>query len=542
MQPQQQQQPQVLSGNTMYKDLPQNYRKVIDAIHENMMKHRRTMQNIKTMAPALLTLPKQSKDSTNTRPYSSPADAAAGPTSLSGFNNHGGVDHNVTPLPMQINKLQSQIQTLSSQIEESIGTAQNIENIAKRATGNVIMHLQWPLENLAVRRNVATTFRRPYSNSLNANSEEKKEGTNSSAIVANGSTITNTQQTNLEQKVARMLDLQAADVDRVEKMPSPYIWEQLQFFQQTLSQLQHNIHTLKDQLVVANASKSSSSTKGLESVQEIAQIVRSQHDAFIRIAGGFANIHDRLEAKKARFLHMHQSKLSYYSKNAYADPFLAADIKEAEEERKLREMVQAKVAAVAAASAPAAPAPGIVPTAPAPAISSGLFGSTTTSGTSSLFGATPAPAPTTGGLFGSTPVPASGGLFGSTPAPAPATGSLFGSTPAPATAAGGLFGSTTSAPAPAAGGLFGSTTPAPAAGGIFGSTAPAPAPAAGGLFGSAPAPTTASTTSAFGAPAPGPAGLIAGAPSAGLFGAPAPAASFGSSKSKSKSRSGRSRR
>jgi len=58
----------------------------------------------------------------------------------------------------------------------------------------------------------------------------------------------------------------------------------------------------------------------------------------------------------------------------------------------------------------------------------------------------------------------------------------------------------------------------------------------------------------FGAPAPGPAGLLAGAPAAGLFGAASATTHtvntglFGSSKpgksssSKSKSRSGRSRR
>lgn len=111
-----------------------------------------------------------------------------------------------------------------------------------------------------------------------------------------------------------------------------------------------------------------------------------------------------------------------------------------------------------------------------------------------MFGTAPAPAPS-GGLFGSTPAPvpapAGGGLFGAAPAPAPA-GSLFGAAPAPAP--GGLFGST--APAPAAGGLFGATPAAAPVGGLFGSPAPAPAPTTG-LFGAAPAPTGGSL---FGAP------------------------------------------
>ena len=574
---QQQSQPQSVSVHTLYKDLPENYRRVIDTLHENIMKHRRTMQNVGSMAPALLSSSSQAisnilvsdKSTTSltlgTQYPSSPADAAAGPsssnlalisntTSSAAIANNGDTDTNSeinidphsTALPIQIKSLQSQLQILSCKIEESILMTQNLENIAQRATGNTIMHAQWPLEQLAMRMNVATKFRSPYSNdnAITNNALYNNDTVNSNQIpsntLSNIHTNTNSTKTNtvnqsgdndLVQKVAKMVDMQAAQVDRIEKIPSPFIWEQLHNLKQRLSQIQTDVLTLKQQLDLSKSKNLNPPSAGvnpmLSSIQEIAHIVRTQNDAFMRIAGAFATIHDQLEVTKNKFLHVHQTLMmsSYNARgDVYCDPFTAADIKEIEAERTMKQKIEAKVASVAASNAPnsqsaiAAPASatgGIFGVAaPAPA-TGGLFGSAPAPATSNLFGAAPSPA--AGGLFGAAPAPASGGLFGSTPAPA--TGGLFGSTPAPAPATGGLFGST---PAPATSGLFGST--------------PAPAPATGGLFGSATAPAPASTTSLFGAPAPAPAGL-AGAPAANLFGAPST-----SSKSKSKSRSGRSRR
>ncbi|GAA5991807.1 hypothetical protein JCM10908_002215 [Rhodotorula pacifica] len=110
--------------------------------------------------------------------------------------------------------------------------------------------------------------------------------------------------------------------------------------------------------------------------------------------------------------------------------------------------------------APAQPAANSA--APKPTFSFGAPATTATSSAPSLFGSTPAPAPT--GLFGggaTSTAPPSTGLFGATSSAAPSTG-LFGST-APSTG-GGLFGSAQTQPQQQSG-LFGQQST-----GLFGST------------------------------------------------------------------------
>eukprot|EP00957_Ditylum_brightwellii_P147732 11250185-Ditylum_brightwellii.AAC.1 len=57
---------QPLSNHTPYSALPENARKAIDSVHELMMRHRRTMANVKCMAPALLSLPGTANAATTT--------------------------------------------------------------------------------------------------------------------------------------------------------------------------------------------------------------------------------------------------------------------------------------------------------------------------------------------------------------------------------------------------------------------------------------------------------------------------------------------
>ncbi|GAA5864705.1 hypothetical protein JCM1840_002206 [Sporobolomyces johnsonii] len=173
-----------------------------------------------------------------------------------------------------------------------------------------------------------------------------------------------------------------------------------------------------------------------------------------------------------------------------------------------------------------APAASTAPSTSAPAPS--LFGTTTTTpGTTGLFGAQAQAQPAAGGssLFGQPPAPAAGaggGLFGggaasTTPKPAFSFGA-----PAPAAApggGGGLFGSTTATPGGAAAGT-GSLFGGGATGGLFGAAKPAtaaqPAGQAGGLFGA---------STGQGAPAGG--GGLFGASSTAAAGTSAPA--FGAS-------------
>ncbi|KAG6592641.1 Nucleoporin p58/p45 [Phytophthora cinnamomi] len=128
----------------------------------------------------------------------------------------------------------------------------------------------------------------------------------------------------------------------------------------------------------------------------------------------------------------------------------------------------------------------------APAASSGFsFGATSATPAASSgfgFGATPAPAASTGFGFGSAPAAASSGFsFGATPAAS--SGFSFGAKPAAAPSTGFSFGGASAAPASAAPSLFGaagSTTTTPAATGFgfggFGS-ATTQQPAATGGFG-----------------------------------------------------------
>ena len=323
------------------------------------------------------------------------------------------------------------------------------------------------------------------------------------------------------------MDIRAAHVDRIEAMPSPYLWDVLRNFEQRVAIVQRDVDAVRDRLAIAEEAERVQSMGGFGGAgggmnetallltnadnfnamtslmlyegsggaqaplsKRLATLTRSQNDMFLHIAEKAARAHERLAEVKSRYRRFCESTKGGY----YDDPFIKADIEEVSREREMQQKIMEEQ--IATAPPPVAAA---APTTAAPAPSTSLFGASPAPAAGGLFGA-PAPAPS-GGLFGApAPAPSGGGLFGSTPAPAPATGGgLFGApAPTPATG-GGLFGST---PAPA---------PAPATGGLFGST-PAPAPAAGGLFGSTPAPAPATGGGLFGAPA-------AGAGAGGLFSA-----------------------
>jgi len=529
-QPQQYQQP--LSGNTPYAQLPDNAKRAIDGIYQLMMQHRRTLASVKTMAPALLNVDHDGVDNSTTTTTIggglSPADAAAGSPRRPNNNNK---DPSNIPLPQQMIALHSQIQTLLQFAESNLIGAQQLKVRAGEATVQAKMHGAWPIENVAARRGVALSTVRGIlgGGGTNANSQS---GQSLSSSGGNTPTTTTTTATtgvsggtpasslnvsgmdNIDAiALQHIMDIRAAHVDRIEAMPSPYMWDVLRNFEQRVASVQRDVDAVRDRLTIAeeaervqsmggiggggggnetallltnadnfNAMTSLMLYEGSEGAQaplskRLATLARSQNDMFLHIAEKAARAHERLDEVKSRYRRFCESTKGGY----YDDPFIKADIEEVSREREMQQKIMEEQIAtappppVAAPQAAAAPAPF-----------------------TSLFGASPAPAP--GGLFGA-PAP-SGGLFG---APAPAPGGLFGSTPAPAPAGGSLFGAP--APAPSGGGLFGST-PAPAAGGLFGAPA-APAPAAGGLFGSTPAPAAGGL---FGAPAPAAGGLFSAVP------------------------------
>lgn len=399
-----------------YSALPADQKQAIDRLYQAMMQHKRTILQVSSMAPKLLDKPQQ-------------ADVAAGTQEL--------------PLVPHVQKLTSQVEQLQQKLKTLRQNVEYTKNLYETSTAQALMFAQWPTEAVAQRRGVSLTKAKT------------------------------TLDKDTQVKLRELMDRQMAHVDRVERMPSPYLW-------QVLEEMEQRIHSLKGQMESLNQALENSKRIPPESAN-VVTIIRMQEQAIWKVATAMAVVHSQVD--KLRF------DYRLYEKGT--NVLELADQEELQFQRdldhKLREqMVQSLPAA--GAPKPGAPAPGGSIFGAAPAPSGGLFGAPSPApGAFGAFGTSPAPA--SGGLFGSTPAPASsGGLFGSTPAPAP-SGSLFGSNPAPAPA----FGAP--APAPSTGGLGFGSTPAPATGSFGTTTPPTPAPAFGG-FASAPTSASASTPKA----------------------------------------------
>jgi hypothetical protein len=359
------------------------------------------MNNVETMAPALL----------RELPVANPADAAAG----------GGTS--ASNLQVQLQDLKHSLEGLQVTVEKYRDKAVFLQTQMQKCTTQSVMYGVWPVEKVAVRRGVKLS------------SNEKS------------------MDPSVKEQLQQLLDQQAAHVDRIELVPSPYMWQTLEDLQKRTEMLLRQVSTLNRELD-ANASS--------DHVMDVASIVHSQTEAIARVAHDVARVHDQMELLRTKYNQTERGE----------NVLLKAEM--AEYERQVRLEQQSKQQFMkAAGSAPQA--------------------TTTASG----------PAPSTGGLFGSAPAPSStGGLFGSSPAPgtsiiafcvlchilvtannfitlsnvifhAPSltllfssilflylapSGGLFGSNPAPASSAGfGGFGAPQPASAPAPGGLFGST-------------------------------------------------------------------------------------
>ena len=409
-----QQPPVAISGGTPYSALPQDLRQAIDTIHEAMMKHKRTMINLQSMAPALL-LGSQNA-SQNGSLLNTNASANTG-------------QHQPTPLNVTIRDLHQKIASLEQ--ETCLQTrADSCKDDYEKLINQAFMFGRFQIEALAVRRGVHL---KPLA------TEQQQSATDGGN--PNGG------QSSAKAQLQAVLDRQVAHVDRLERMPSPYLWQVLEDMKKRLDDLQHHARTVQQQIESSNRSNEPA---------DVSSIVLTQHRALYRIGTLLSSLHARVEALRQQYRFYEQGE----------NVIEKANFEEKERERRLNDQIRMQYVK-AAASAPHTKAP-----AGGQASTLGGFGAPTSvaSGAASAFGG-----------FGaaSTPSPAFGG-FGpsSTPAPAPAFGS-FGasSTPAPT-------------PAGTSGFSFGGATPAPATGGSFGA-----APAAG-AFGGVPA-------ASFGGPAPG---------------------------------------
>ncbi len=396
--------PLALAGHMQYSALSQDQKQGVDRLYQAMMQHKRTVLQVSTMAPKLLENPQQ-------------ADVAAGTQDL--------------PLALYVQQLESQVETLHEQLQTLGQNVEYTKNLYETSTSQAIVYAQWPTELVAIRRGVPVTKPK------------------------------NAMDRDIEVKLRDALDRANIHVDRVERMPSPYLW-------QVLEEMEQRVGNLKGQMESLSKALESSKQIPAESAN-IVTIIRMQDQAIWKIAAVLASVHSQVD----------QARNEYKLHEKVSNVLESADQEELQRQlyldHKLREQMIKSLPS--GQSQPSVQTPG-----------------------GSLFGSTPAPTPSSSGLFGpsspapggfgfgSSPAPASGGLFSLSSAPAP-SGSLFGSTPAAPSPGGSLFGSNP-APAPA----FGTPAPAPSTS-SFGITS---TPSSGGsLFGASPAPAS-SAPPAFG--------------------------------------------
>jgi len=404
----------------------------VDDIYQAMMTHKRTMVNLKSMGPKLLV----PSSGSNINGVAAAAAAAGAPA--------GNSDADV-PLAMQMKRLQQQLAALQAELEHTHEAATRHKEAAKEQTRQAYAYGKWPVEATAARRGVRL--------SSTANSEEKKDAANP-------------QQHEMQAELQQALDRQMAYVDRVEQMPSPYLWEVLRDATDRADELQERTAALQRQQLEQHQARSlhplqsgynddNYSEEGSSTIN-VSATVEAQHQAVWNIANAFESLHGEMEKVRYRYRH-YEKDVNVLDK---------ADHEERERQHKLDEQVQVLFLNAAnsagTGTATAASISGSLG-APAPAATGG-FGAAA----APKFGLGAAPAPSTGFSFGGA------GTGATAAAPTTATTPAFGA-PAPATATTSAFG----APAPAFG------APAPAFGapavGAFG--APAAAPAATGGFG-----------------------------------------------------------
>jgi hypothetical protein len=460
-QQQQQQQPQPVNAYTPYSALPENAKRLIDQIHSTMMAHRRTMFNVSHMSPALLSL----LDHERTTPCYI-VTPGIDPNQQQRTSTHGGstkdrittlttADSEKKPITYQLEFLNSQLLSLEQQIQLTATNAKQLHSQGQQASDNVTRYASWPCEVMAQRRGIPTA------------------GDN----------------TALEAKMRQFMSEQAVqNVDWIEQIPSPFMWDTLQSLDSKLHSLLFKVNLLKNDLnfmtsTTANhtadaAAGDEQSNKEVLTAVDICNVVQAQQEAFLRLAAIASSLHDELQLTKVNYLRAATAYMNIFQDNSSIykssrsisptlDPFQKADAQELEEEHRLQARIRASVAAATAAAATNTntPAKSTTNTFPDTASGLGLSSTLAPSGTS-LFGT-----PTPSSPFVTTPSSTTGtkNLFGATSTFLSTPTNLNPSTPTitPVTP-GGLFGSgfgtNTTVPSNT---LFGASNPS-SSGGLFG--------------------------------------------------------------------------
>lgn len=456
---QQQQQPQPVNAHTPYSALPENAKQLIDQIHSTMMAHRRTMFNVSHMSPALLSLLDHERatpcyivtpgiDSNQQQRVNT-----VGGLTKDRITTLKTAETEKKPITYQLELLNSQLLSLEQQIQLTSTNAKQLHSQGQQASENATRYASWPCEVMALRRGIPTA------------------GDN----------------TALEAKMRQFMSEQAVqNVDWIEQIPSPFMWNALHSLDSKLRSLLFKVHQLKNDLnfmtttttnhTADAAAGDKHTTKDVLTAVDICNVVQAQQEAFLRLAAIASSLHDELQLTKINYLRAATAYMNIFqdSSNLYKsrsispslDPFQKADAQELEEEHRLQARIRASVAAATAAAAT---------NTNTPAKSSTTTNTFPDSSTPSV-GFSSALAPSGTSLFG-TPAPSS--PFVTTPSNTTGTKNLFGatstfmstpSTPTTATTTpitpGGLFGTNTTV---ASNTLYGASNAS--SGGLFGGDA-----------------------------------------------------------------------
>ncbi|KAL7578170.1 hypothetical protein ACA910_012607 [Epithemia clementina (nom. ined.)] len=314
----------VITGRTPYSALPPEYQRAIDAIHEAMMKHKRTMIHVQAMGPQALMM--QSEDDS---------------------------------LPSKLKKLQQSLNVTQQNVERLRAIAIDQREKDRKVMEQSYMYAKWPTEAMAARRGVRLS-------SL-SEQEEKKES-----------------DPDMRAQLREMLERQMAYVDRIERMPSPYLW-------QTLDDMSHKIKALSD--YIANVDRQLEYSKSLESsdVVNLETIVDNQDQFIYAIRSRIQRIHRAVD----------KLRVTYTAFETGENVLEKAQMEEWNHAKEIEEQIQMQLLRSAESSSSGNPT---------------SINSSSTNATSSAplaFGATPSAAPSSSFSFG-------GG--GSSAAPAPTFG------------------------------------------------------------------------------------------------------------------------
>jgi len=227
------------------------------------------------MAPSLLTaddddraggvhaagLPTASAAARRGGEVASPADAAAGtprrrppPAPPARSSDDDGDDPSNATLPRQMVALQAQIRDLLQSAESNLAEARVLKSAAGGAAAQAKMHGAWPIESVAARGGVALSSVREmlgdhhrHHHGDGGGGVGGGVGGGKPASSLNVSGMTNVDAVALQQ----IMDMRASRVDRVEPMPSPYLWEVLGDFERRVSALSRDVEAVRERLAIA---------------------------------------------------------------------------------------------------------------------------------------------------------------------------------------------------------------------------------------------------------------------------------------------------